>query len=149
MRKDFASLMVLSLLYMYTVPLIASASEIEQYRVEMGAWKSMAESLGYPSSFPNIILFAPDGSCVLQAGLELGWSAEQIEQPERLTADPDCAAFTDDRSRSDPSVWVIQFNTLDAPFCTACQHVERELKALHERAPERWHLSISRVYFPD
>ncbi len=128
---------------------ITAASELTDDRVEIGAWKKMAESLGYPEAFPSIVLFAPDGSCVLRAELDLDWSAAQIEQPEDLVSDSDCEIFTDDRSALDPPVWTLVFNTLDAPFCSACGHVESELMALRGAAPERWRLSISRVYFSD
>lgn len=143
--------MLLILLSAYVAD--CDAQVVKEHEISIEQWKTVSNALNFPESFPNFIVYNPDGECHASQEPSKEWSASALSPPEQVERDSDCKSFISDGIGSttgkSTDKWTVRLNILGYDFCDACVHVEKELRAWVNEDPESRQLSIARIYGPE
>lgn len=131
----------------------SGAQVIKEHEISIEQWKTVSKALKFPASFPNLMMYDPDGKCVASLEPSKTWSASSLSPPEKLEPDPECNSFISEgigsTAASGTGMWTIRLNVLGYDICGACVHAENELRAWVNQDPESRQLTIARIYGPD
>ena len=154
----FSSLVIAVGICIWGFPVAASSDDsinepiISEALFPPHQWDAMIEIFSFSEKFPSINIYDRSGICIVQLELTVDWSSDTIHPPEALTSDGSCDHYIPEGFGSselrETAYWTVRLQTLGdefRDFCTACVHVENELRAMVEKYPELWMLEIARV----